>query len=98
MNSNEFQAEMEKTSKFVNKVYDQFEWVPNPNEEVNEGVTIGLARNKLIYGKRFCPFIVYGHSGSRSFQIQHAMKGMGFEKVGNLRPGIIGYAGEVQKD
>ena len=240
MNSAEFQAEMEKTSKFVEKVYDQFGWVPNPNEEVNEGVTMGLARNKLIYGKRFCPcfmvigetkeeqkaadnricpckpaiekeipedglchcgifctpeyavaqaqhdeieevvhthskgltkeqaetllqqeqldgdelealiearklgmvhftlvdtrefmefqmghivgtdtlvptsqfyakveeelagkkseqIIVYCHSGSRSFQVQHAMKGMGFEKVGNLRPGIIGYAGEVQK-
>jgi len=240
MNSAEFQAEMEKTSKFVEKVYDQFGWVPNPNEEVNEGVTMGLARNKLIYGKRFCPcfmvigetkeeqkaadnricpckpaiekeipkdglchcgifctpeyaaaqeqhdeieevvhahsqgltkeqaetllqqeqldgdeleallearklgmvhftlvdtrefmefqmghivgtdtlvptsqfyakveeeltgkkseqIIVYCHSGSRSFQVQHAMKGMGFEKVSNLRPGIIGYAGEVQK-
>jgi len=240
MNSAEFQAEMEKTSKFVDKVYDQFGWVANPNEEVNEGVTMGLARNKLIYGKRFCPcfmvigetkeeqktadnricpckpaiekeipedglchcgifctpeyaeaqeqhdeieevvhahsqgltkeqaqtllqeeqldgdelealiearklgmvhftlvdtrefmefqmghivgtdslvptsqfyakveeeladkkseqIIVYCHSGSRSFQVQHAMKGMGFEKVGNLRPGIIGFAGEVQK-
>jgi ferredoxin-thioredoxin reductase catalytic subunit/rhodanese-related sulfurtransferase len=240
MNSDEFQAEMEKTSKFVEKVYDQFGWVPNPNEEVNEGVTMGLARNKLIYGKRFCPcfmvigetkeeqkaadnricpckpaiekeipedglchcgifctpeyataqaqhdeieevvhahskgltkeqaevllqeeqldgdelealiearklemidftlvdtrefmefqmghivgtdklvptsqfytkveeeladkkseqIIVYCHSGSRSFQVQHAMKGMGFEKVGNLRPGIIGFSGETQR-
>ena len=240
MNSDEFQAEMEKTTKFVEKVYDQFGWVPNPNEEVNEGVTMGLARNKLIYGKRFCPcfmvigetkeeqkaadnricpckpaiekeipedglchcgifctpeyaaeqtqhdeieeivhahskgltkeqaqtllqeeqldgdelealiearklgmvdftlvdtrefiefqmehivgtdtlvptsqfyakveeelagkksenIIVYCHSGSRSFQVQHAMKGMGFEKVGNLRPGIIGYSGETQR-
>ncbi len=240
MNSAQFQAEMEKTSKFVDKVYKQFGWVPNPNEEVNEGVTMGLARNKLIYGKRFCPcfmvigetkeeqkaadnrvcpckpaiekeipedglchcgifctpeyaqsqakhdeieevvhthskglsidqaqtllceeqlsgdelealvearrlgmvnfilvdtrefmefqmghivgtdklvptsqfyakveeelagkqseqIIVYCHTGSRSFQVQHAMKGMGFEKVGNLRPGIIGYHGEIQR-
>ncbi|HIQ46229.1 MAG TPA: sulfurtransferase [Sulfurovum sp.] len=240
MNSDEFQAEMEKTSAFVDKVYTQFGWVPNPNEEVNEGVTMGLARNKLIYGKRYCPcfmvigetkeeqkaadnricpckpaiekeipedglchcgifctpeyaeaqakhdeieeavhthskglskeqaetllkeeqldgdeleallearelgmidftlvdtrehmeyqmghivgtdtlvptsqfyakveeelagkksenIIVYCHSGSRSYQVQHAMKGMGFEHVCNLRPGIIGFAGETQR-
>ena len=240
MNSDEFQAQLEKTTKFVDKVYSQFGWVPNPNEEVNEGVTMGLARNKLIYGKRYCPcfmvigetkeeqkaadnricpckpaiekeipedglchcgifctaeyaeaqvqhdeieevvhthskgltteqaevllkeeqldgdelealieaknlgminftlvdtrehmeyqmghivgtdilvptsqfyakveedlagkkaenIIVYCHSGSRSYQVQHAMKGMGFENVCNLRPGIIGFSGETQK-
>jgi len=240
MNSDEFQAELEKTGKFVDKVYGQFGWVPNPNEEVNEGVTMGLARNKLIYGKRYCPcfmvigetkeeqkaadnricpckpaiekeipedglchcgifctpeyakeqaqhdeieevvhshskgltkeqaetllkteqldgdelealieaknigmvhftlvdtrehmeyqmghivgtdtlvptsqfyakveeelagkksenIIVYCHSGSRSYQVQHAMKGMGFENVCNLRPGIIGFSGETQR-
>ena len=240
MNSDEFQAELEKTGKFVEKVYKQFGWVPNPNEEVNEGVTMGLARNKLIYGKRYCPcfmvigeteeerkaadnricpckpaiekeipqdglchcgifctpeyaaaqaqhdeieeivhthskgltkeqaeillkeeqldgdelealiearklgmvdftlvdtrehmeyqmehivgtdklvptsqfyakveeelagkksepIILYCHSGSRSYQVQHAMKGMGFEQVGNLRPGIIGFSGETQR-
>ena len=240
MNSDEFQAEMEKTTKFVDKVYGQFGWVPNPNEEVNEGVTMGLARNKLIYGKRFCPcfmvigetkeeqkeadnricpckpaiekeipedglchcgifctaeyaaeqvkheeieevvhehsrgltkeqaqtllleeqldgdelealieaktlgmvhftlvdtrehmefqmehivgtdklvptsqfyakveeelsglkneaIIVYCHSGSRSYQVQHAMKSMGYENVSNLRPGIIGFSGKTQR-
>lgn len=240
MNSDTFQAELEKTWSFVEKVNTQFGFVPNPNEEVNEGVAMGLARNKLIYGKRFCPcfmvigetkeeqkaadnricpckpalekeipedglchcgifctpeyaaaqaeheeieeivhahskglskeqaelllkedqldgdeldaliearnlrmidftlvdtrefmefqmghivgtdklvptsqfyakveeeladkkskpVIVYCHSGSRSFQVQHAMKGLGFEHVSNLRPGIIGYAGETQK-
>jgi len=239
MNSDEFQAELEKTWSFVEKVNDQFGFVQNPNEEVNEGVAMGLARNKLIYGKRFCPcfmvigetkeeqkaadnrvcpckpaleveipqdglchcgifctaeyaaaqaqhneieevvhthskglsseqaavllkeeqldgdelealiearslgminftlvdtrehmefqmghivgtdtlvptsqfyakveeltskksepIIVYCHSGSRSFQVQHAMKGMGFEQVSNLRPGIIGFSGETQR-
>lgn len=240
MNSDTFQAELEKTWNFVEKVNTQFGFVLNPNEEVNEGVAMGLARNKLIYGKRFCPcfmvigetkeeqkaadnricpckpalekeipedglchcgifctpeyasaqaeheeieeivhahskglskeqaklllkeeqldgdelealiearnlrmidftlvdtrefmefqmghivgtdklvptsqfyakveeeladkkskpVIVYCHSGSRSFQVQHAMKGLGFEHVSNLRPGIIGYAGETQK-
>ena len=239
MNSDEFQAELEKTWKFVTKVNNQFGLVQNPNEEVNEGVAMGLARNKIIYGKRYCPcfmvegetkeeqkaadnricpckpalekeipeqgychcgifcteeyadaekkkdeieeivhehskgltkeqaeillkeeqldgdelealieartlgmiqftlldvreymeyqmghivgtdalvptsqfyakiedhndkkhtpVIVYCHTGSRSFQVQHAMKSLGFEKVGNLKPGIIAYSGEIAK-
>ena len=239
MNSDEFQAELEKTYDFVKKVNKQFGFVPNPNEEVNDGVTMGLARQKLIYGKRYCPcfmvegitkeeqssasnricpcvpalkkeipedgtchcgifctpeyakaqeqkdevqevihehskgltkeqaslllkeeqlsgdeleallearelnmvnftlldvreymeyqmshivgtdalvatsqfygkieefndkkssaIIVYCHTGSRSFQVQHAMKSLGFEQVSNLRPGIVGYAGETAK-
>jgi len=239
MNSDEFQAELEKTWSFVEKVNRQFGFVQNPNDEVNEGVAMGLARNRLIYGKRFCPcfmvigetkeeqkaadnricpckpalekeipedglchcgifctpeyaeaerkkneieeivhqhskgltkeqaeqllqeeqldgdelealiearmlgmidftlmdvrefmefqmghitgtdvlvptsqfyakieehsdkkkhpVIVYCHTGSRSFQVQHAMKSLGFEYVCNLHPGIIGYTGEIQK-
>ncbi len=63
MKSEEFQTELEKTWKFVNKVYESKGWVPNPNEDVNEGVAMGLARNKLIYGKRFCPcFMVIGET------------------------------------
>ncbi len=63
MNSPEFQAEFEKTWSFVEKVNKQFGFVQNPNEEVNEGVAMGLARNKLIYGKRYCPcFMVIGET------------------------------------
>lgn len=63
MNSDTFQAELEKTWNFVEKVNTQFGFVLNPNEEVNEGVAMGLARNKLIYGKRFCPcFMVIGET------------------------------------
>ena len=239
MNSDEFQAELEQTWNFVEKVNTQFGFVQNPNEEVNDGVAMGLARQKLIYGKRYCPcfmvegttkeeqadapnrvcpcipalekeipqdgtchcgifctpeyakaqqqkdevqevihehskgltkeqanlllkeeqlsadqlealieartlkmidftlldvrefmefqmghivgtdalvptsqfydkieehnskkqnaVIVYCHTGSRSFQVQHAMKALGFEHVGNLRPGIVGYRGEMQR-
>jgi ferredoxin-thioredoxin reductase catalytic subunit/rhodanese-related sulfurtransferase len=61
MNSAEFILELEKTQKFADKVYKQFGFVSNPNEEVNEGVIMGLARNKIIYGKRYCPcFMVIG--------------------------------------
>ncbi len=63
VNSDIFQAELEKTWKFVEKVNKQFGFVQNPNEEVNEGVAMGLARNKLIYNKRYCPcFIVQGET------------------------------------
>ncbi|MDT8339473.1 MAG: ferredoxin-thioredoxin reductase catalytic domain-containing protein [Sulfurimonas sp.] len=55
MNSPEFQAELEKTIVFTDKVNKQFGWVYNPQAEVNEGVQMGLARNKMMYGKRFCP-------------------------------------------
>ncbi len=239
MNSPEFQVELEKTWSFVEKVNKQFGFVQHPQEDVNEGVAMGLARNKLMYGKRYCPcfmvigetkeeqkaadnricpckpalekeipedgkchcgifctpeyakveqqnstieeavhqhsrgltadeakvllekeqldgdelealieartlnmidfslldvrelmeykmghivgtdalvptsqfygeienhndkkpypVIVYCHTGSRSFQVQHAMKSLGFKQVGNLRYGIISYAGEVQR-
>lgn len=63
MNSDEFKTEFEKTWKFVEKVNNQFGLVQNPNKEVNEGVAMGLARNKLIYGKRYCPcFMVEGET------------------------------------
>ena len=63
MNSPEFKAEFEKTWTFIEKVNTTFGWVQNPNEEVNEGVAMGLARNKLMYGKRYCPcFMVIGET------------------------------------
>jgi sulfur-carrier protein adenylyltransferase/sulfurtransferase len=55
MNSPEFQERMEKTVKFTDKVINQFGWEYNPQIEVNEGVQMGLARNKIMYNKLFCP-------------------------------------------
>ena len=55
MTSDEFLNEMEKTKKFTDKVVKQFGWEYHPNHDVNEGVTMGLARHKMLYGKRFCP-------------------------------------------
>jgi len=55
MSSKEFLDEMDKTKKFTDKVCDKFGWQYNPIEDVNEGVLMGLSRNKLLYGKRFCP-------------------------------------------
>jgi len=55
MNSPEFLNEMEKTKKFTDKIKKQFGYVYNNNNDINEGVTMGLARHKMLYGKRFCP-------------------------------------------
>ncbi len=64
MSSPEFMAEMEKTKLFTDKVCAQFGFVYHPNEDVNEGVAMGLARHKLLYGKRFCPcFMVVEENG-----------------------------------
>jgi len=54
MNSPEFQAEMEKSIKFTDKVVKQFGWSYNPQEEINEGVQMGLARNKMMYKNHTC--------------------------------------------
>jgi ferredoxin-thioredoxin reductase catalytic subunit/rhodanese-related sulfurtransferase len=63
MNSPEFQVELEKTKQFADKVITQFNFAYNPEKEINEGVIMGLARNKLIYGKRYCPcFMVIGQT------------------------------------
>jgi ferredoxin-thioredoxin reductase catalytic subunit/rhodanese-related sulfurtransferase len=53
--SQEFQDELAKTVKFTDKVVKQFGWAYNPQTEVNEGVQMGLARNRMMYNKRFCP-------------------------------------------
>lgn len=55
MNSPEFIERMEKTVQFTDKVVKQFGWEYNPEQEVNEGVQMGLARNKMMYNKLFCP-------------------------------------------
>lgn len=63
VNSDEFINELEITKKFTQKVCEQFGFVYNPENDVNESVQQGLTRNKLIYGKRFCPcFMVIGET------------------------------------
>ena len=55
MNSEAFKNELIKTEKFTDKVCESQGWVYSANEDVNEGVTLGLARHRLLFGKRFCP-------------------------------------------
>lgn len=63
MNSQEFLEEQERTKIFTDKVCASKGWVYNPIEDVNEGVIMGLTRNKLIFNKRYCPcFMVIGET------------------------------------
>lgn len=63
VNSQEFINELEITKNFTQKVCEQFGFVYNPENDVNESVQQGLTRNKIIYGKRFCPcFMVIGET------------------------------------
>ena len=63
MESQEFKDVMVKTKEFTDKVCASKGWVYHPIEDVNEGVTMGLARNKIIYNKRYCPcFMVIGET------------------------------------
>jgi len=55
MESPEFKAELEKTKKFTQKVVESKGWAFNPDKEIVETIEMGLTRNKLLYGKRFCP-------------------------------------------
>jgi sulfur-carrier protein adenylyltransferase/sulfurtransferase len=64
-NSDEFQIELELTKQFTNNVLSTYGLFYNPDIEVNESIQMGLTRNKLIYGKRFCPcFMVIGQTQS----------------------------------
>jgi ferredoxin-thioredoxin reductase catalytic subunit/rhodanese-related sulfurtransferase len=58
----EFKTELAKTVKFTDKVVEQFGYAYNPDTLINEGIQMGLTRNKLIYEKRYCPcFFVTGN-------------------------------------
>lgn len=61
INSEAFQSELAKTRTFAQKVVTQFDFAFNPDDEINENVMMGLTRNKMMHGKRFCPcFFVTG--------------------------------------
>jgi ferredoxin-thioredoxin reductase catalytic subunit len=55
MNSEEFKNEIVKTKEFVEKVAKTQKWSLNNDNEIVDTVVMGLTRNKLLYGKRFCP-------------------------------------------
>ncbi|RXK05275.1 ferredoxin-thioredoxin reductase catalytic domain-containing protein [Halarcobacter bivalviorum] len=64
--SEEFQTELELTKQFTTKVCEEHGFLYNPEDDVNESIQLGLTRNKMIYGQRFCPcFMVVGETPSQ---------------------------------
>lgn len=63
VNSVEFQNELKKTIDFTKEICEKFGFEFNPEEEINEGIKMGLTRNKMIYGEYYCPcFMVEGET------------------------------------
>ena len=59
----QFKKELEKTNKFVDKVYEKMNLFPNPDPEINETIAMGLTNNKIKHGLRYCPcFMVQGET------------------------------------
>lgn len=62
-NSDEFINEFKLTKQFTDEVISKYNFVYNPDEEVNKSIQMGLTRNQMIYGKNFCPcFMVIGQT------------------------------------
>ncbi len=55
IDSDEFQSELQKSIAFTDEVIKKYAWEYNPEVEINEGIQMGLARNKMMYKERFCP-------------------------------------------
>ena len=51
----EIKAEAEKMRPSIEKAAAQRGWVLNENKDIADSVIEGLARNKIIHGKRYCP-------------------------------------------
>ncbi len=63
IDSDLYKQELKKTIQFTKDVNAKFGFVKNPDEEINESVSMGLTRNQMVYGKRFCPcFMVIGEN------------------------------------
>lgn len=61
-NSEEFKAELVKTIEFTDKVVKNFGYEYNPDPGINESIQHGLTRQKLMYGKRYCPCFMVQHT------------------------------------
>ena len=55
INSAQFQEELKNTVQFTDDVIAKYSLNYNPDSEVNRHIQMGLTRNQLIYGKRYCP-------------------------------------------
>lgn len=72
--SEEYLSTLEQTKKFTDSVLEKHGFVYNSNNEINEAIQMGLTRNKLIYGKTYCPcFMVIGKSQEEQEQANNRL-------------------------
>jgi len=72
--SEEFQTELELTKQFTSKVCEEHNLFYNPEDDVNESIQLGLTRNKMIYGKRYCPcFMVIGETQQQKDEAENRL-------------------------
>jgi len=72
LESLELKEEIEKTRKFANNVCESKGLYSNPIASENERIYIGLSRNKIIHGKRYCPcFMVFGKTAKEKAQMDN---------------------------
>ncbi len=59
--SKEFKEECKKTEVFIDEVCKKYNFVQNPEKEINDSIKLGLTRTQMIYGEKYCPcFMVIG--------------------------------------
>lgn len=51
----EMQAVAEQIRPAVERVAKTKGWVLNPNKDITDSILEGLARNKILRGKKYCP-------------------------------------------
>jgi rhodanese-related sulfurtransferase len=44
------------------------------------------------------PVVLYCRTGSRTGQVMYALRNMGYDNIVHLNPGIMGYAGETERN
>ena len=73
----------------------------NSEERIPKSVLIDIYKpnflNKIEELDKTKTYLVYCHSGSRSYAAFKKMKQLGFESVYNLKSGIIGWNGRVEQ-
>ena len=66
-----------------------------PNSELIDFMNPGF-KNEIEKLDRSKSYYLYCRSGNRSYHAAKLMLNLGFEKVYNLKPGIIGWHGEIE--
>jgi rhodanese-related sulfurtransferase len=98
LSSSEFEKRLESDSNAI--LIDVRTPLENSKLRIPNSILIDIYNpsflNEIDKLDRSKNYYIYCRSGNRSFQAGNIMLRMGFEKVYNLKPGIIGWNGEKE--